>query len=51
MEFTKDKYMKLRKAHNSATSSGKSQFMFEGQVILTSYSKYLLEYLNMRFGK
>jgi len=40
MEFTRVKYLKLKRAYQSAMRQGKMQFTFEGQ-----------EYLAMRFGK
>ena len=51
MEFTKAKYIKLRTAYNRAMREGKIQFTFEGQEILVAYAKYLIQYLEMRYGK
>lgn len=51
MEFTKLKYQKLRRAYNNAVRQGKEQFVFEGQDILVAYAKYLIQYLEMRYGK
>ena len=51
MEFTKLKYIKLKGAYRNAVRNGKDQFVFEGQAILTSYAKYLIQYLEMKFGK
>jgi len=51
MEFTRAKYLKLKRAYQSAMRQGKMQFTFEGQEVLVAYAKYLIEYLAMRFGK
>ena len=51
MDFTRPKYLKLRRAYNSAVNKGEQQFTFEGQPLLTSYAKYLLEFLGGKFGK
>lgn len=42
---------KLRDAHRVADLEGKSMFKFEGKDMLTGYSKYLLQYLDMHFNK
>jgi hypothetical protein len=38
-------YDDLKKAYDKAVSEGKTQFTYEGEEVLTSYAKYLLEYL------
>jgi hypothetical protein len=43
--FDKQKYQELKDKYNKATKEGKEQFNFYGEVLLTSYAKYLLEYL------
>lgn len=35
----------LRKAYNQAVKAKKEQFTYKGTELLTSYAKYLLEYL------
>ena len=45
MIFTKQKVKKLRKEYDKAIKNKKEEFVFEGVLLLTSYSKYLLEYL------
>jgi hypothetical protein len=38
--------LKLEKKAIKAIKNNKSSFVYDGQEILTSYAKYLLEYLN-----
>jgi len=51
MEFTKAKLIKLKRAYQNAVNQKKLQFDFEGQALLVPYAKYLIEYLEMKFGK
>ena len=43
--FDKSKYQELQDAYNKAKQQNKEQFNFYGEVLLTTYAKYLLEYL------
>lgn len=43
--FDKTKYQELEKAYNKAKEENKEQFTFYSDTLLTSYAKYLLEYL------
>jgi hypothetical protein len=43
--FDKEKYQELQDSYDKAIEEGKEQFNFYGEVLLTSYAKYLLEYL------
>ena len=43
--FDKEKYKELEDCYNIAVKDNKEDFVFYGEVILTSYAKYLLEYL------
>lgn len=45
MDFDKDKLKLLKRAYNDAVGAEKEMFTFEGQVLLCSYAKYLIEYL------
>lgn len=49
--WTKPMRERLRKAHKKAVNEYKSQFEFEGNQYLTTYAKYLLEYLDMKMEK
>lgn len=51
IEFTPEKAEQLRKAYNKAVEEKKDSFVFQGDEFVTSYAKYLLEYLDMQFGK
>jgi hypothetical protein len=48
MEFDKQSLAKLKKAYNKAVKENKDTFVFEGQELLVSYAKYLIEYLTSR---
>ena len=43
--FDKSKYQELQDAYDKAKQQNKEQFNFYGEVLLTTYAKYLLEYL------
>jgi hypothetical protein len=50
IEFTPEKFKQLKKEYNIAVKEGKESFMFLGQYeLLTSYAKYLIEYLESKF--
>lgn len=44
--ITKDNVKKFKKAYNKAVKDGKAVFKFEGQDVLVSYAKYMIEHLN-----
>jgi hypothetical protein len=48
--FTRAKVQHLRGAYQRALHAGHDQFEFEGQQVLTSYAKYLIEHLDSQFG-
>lgn len=39
----------LKRAYNAAVKKGQSEFAFEGEMILSSYAKYLIEFLEDKF--
>jgi len=43
--FTLAKYRRLKLAYDYAVKEGQEQFDFEGEVFVTAYAKYVLEYL------
>jgi hypothetical protein len=43
--FDKSKYQELKHAYESAVKDNKESFVFYSETLLTSYAKYLLEYL------
>lgn len=45
MEFTNEKFFALLRAYHKAVEGKHEAFVFEGHDILTSYARYLLEYL------
>jgi Fe-S cluster biosynthesis and repair protein YggX len=42
---------RLKKAYKEAVDKNQSQFMFEGNVLVTGYAKYLIQYMEMRLEK
>lgn len=50
MIFTKAKLTKLKRAYTNAVKDKEDIFTFEGQELVTGYAKYLIEYLNLKFG-
>jgi len=50
VSFDKAKLEALKKAYAQAVSAKQESFMFEGQELLASYAKYLIEYLSGKLG-
>lgn len=48
--FDREKRDQLRKAYDFAVEQKKLQFVFDGNVFVTSYAKYMLEYLDGQFA-
>ena len=46
---TKEMFIKFKKAYQSALNKSHDSFFFEGNEFLTSYAKYLIEYLEPQF--
>ena len=46
LSMNREKYLKLKTEYNSALTQEKKSFIFYGSELLTSYAKYLLEYLS-----
>lgn len=49
--FDRAKLKRLKRAYKAAHENGKEVFIFEGREILTSYAKYMIEYLNRQLGE
>jgi hypothetical protein len=49
IQFDRKKYTALKRAFAEAKAKGQDQFMFDGHTLLTSYAKYLIEYLGTQF--
>jgi hypothetical protein len=45
--FSQEKLQQLKDAYAVAVTEGRDQFTFEGHELLTSYAKYLIEYLTL----
>lgn len=50
VDFTHNKVVALRKVYEEASRKGADSFKFEGNDYLVSYTRYLLEYLEPKFG-
>jgi hypothetical protein len=46
MSFDKEKAKYLQECYDKALNQNKETFVSYGETLLTSYAKYLLEYLN-----
>ena len=51
MEWTEKKYLELKKEYTTAVAQGLEQFEFQGVELLTTFAKYLLEFLELEFNK
>lgn len=49
--FDKDDFARLKDEYEKALALGNEQFVFDKQVLLVSYAKYLIEYLESKFNK
>jgi len=47
MNFTKKEISELKRNYKNAVIEGLEQFPFRGDIILTAYAKYLIEYIDM----
>lgn len=48
MHFDRPRLERLKKALEEAKACGAGQFVFEGRLLLVSYARYLVEYLEGR---
>ena len=51
MVITEPEARQLKKLYNKAVKENRPQFEFKGQILVTGYAKYLLEYLNDFFKR
>lgn len=45
---TKNEFQQFKKLYNKAIKENKDQFIFKNQIVLTSYAKYMIEYVNIK---
>lgn len=50
VQFDRIKLNELKKAYEKATEDGLDQFEFYGYVLLVSYAKYVIEYLDLNLA-
>jgi hypothetical protein len=50
IEFNLEKYQLLKLSYEKAVSERREQFVFENNILLTSYAKYLLQHLENVLG-
>jgi hypothetical protein len=48
MTFNEEKILRLRAAYEKAVRDERTVFIFDGDKLLTTYAKYLLEYLEWK---
>ena len=48
--FDLEKYKELKLSYEKAVLENREQFIFEKNIILTSYAKYLLQHLENELG-
>ena len=51
MLFTREKLVQLKEQYSEAVKKGDDEFTFDGEAVLTSYAKYLIEYLETQLPK
>lgn len=50
ISWNKEMVKRLRKAYDTAVKDQKTEFIFDENQYLTTFAKYLLEYLEPKFG-
>lgn len=50
IEFDRQELSNLKRAYTMALKNKKETFLFKGKKFLTTYAKYLIEYLEGCFG-
>tara|TARA_R110000824_G_scaffold252940_1_gene441790 strand:- start:607 stop:777 length:171 start_codon:yes stop_codon:yes gene_type:complete len=50
VDFTPEKFTKLKAAYNNAVKHNMESFVFDGSEWLTNYAKYAIEFLTPKFG-
>ncbi len=50
LTFNFDKYRRFKRAYIRANIRGDNEFLFDLEIFLVSYAKYLIEYLEKQFG-
>lgn len=48
MEISFDEYEELKNLYENANKENEETFIFKGQVLLTQYAKYLIEYIESK---
>lgn len=51
INFDRQKLRELKTLYNKAVKENKESFMYNGDEYLTSYAKYVIEYLETRFNE
>lgn len=51
LEFDQRLFLSLKEEYAKAVEENREQFSLEGHILLTSYAKYLIEYLSPNFEK
>lgn len=51
VEFDRQKLSNLKRAYTNALKDKKEVFKFEGNDLLVSFAKYLIEYLDSKLAK
>lgn len=46
VRFDRKEYLRLKRAYNKAVQNNQETFTFKRTILLTSYIKYLIEYLD-----
>ena len=49
MQWSEKDYLELKRQYESAVSEGSDQFEFQGVELLTTFAKYLIEFLDKEF--
>ena len=49
ISFTPESFKNFKSDYNSAVENNQEMFVFDGNDFLTSYAKYVIEYLKTKF--
>ena len=48
--FTNEDFVRLKQEYDKAVALDKDQFVFDKHILLVTYAKYLIEYLEPKFN-
>jgi hypothetical protein len=51
IDINQEELQELKQKYEQAADEGRAQFVFKSKILLTSYAKYLIQYLDDKFKR